>query len=1464
MRIPAFIHCVLLLQLAAAGSAAEPYYAVVISAELRSPGTAHVCHYFTGFSEKVDVSLTLILQAQNITILTMTVEDSKSLSCSPFPVPSPSASEEVGSLQVEIHGDSIHFNNSKKILVKMKEKSTFLQSDKAIYKPGQKVQFRVVTLDDNFLPDSHEYPVVELQDPNNNRIAQWVNVIPRQGIAALSYQLSSEPALGHYTIKVGKYSSTFSVEEYVLPTFEVLIKLPKVVTLLDKSFQFRVCAKYTYGKSVAGKMEASLCRMAFTYSWIAADSPPGKDRCLNLSGLVDHTGCFSAEVSTEAFNLTSMRYDMRLQAKASLEEEGTGVKLSASKSCPISSQITTITFKETRSSYKAGLPFTGTMELKNADGSPGKNKKIYLFVTYHDISENQTYVTDETGRADFTLDTSHWDARVFLKAKYTLEESQYEYGKVSPYHADGILNLEPFFSKSKSFLKIQSQEDPIPCQKEQEVVVDYIIQHKELGEDADRVTFMYLVASSRGLTLFGSKDVMVGKEDVLKGTFTFPLSISMSIAPLAKVLIYALLPEGEVVADRADFHISKCFNNEVNVKFSSQEALPGSDISLHLKAAPRSLCAVRGVDQSVILMKPEAELTVDTVYNLLPTMQFGGYSYKVDDFESYPCVAGMPPPFIPPVRGSRRKRFWIPWFQTEPDAYSLFKETTLKIISNANIKKPVSCMEEVMVASRGMPGSPGVAFAMPGVPNNILPQPAAREEQVRKYFPETWIWDLYPVSDSGTADVPLTVPDTITEWKASMFCTADIGFGLSPTATLRAFQPFFIDLKLPYSVIREETASIKGNVFNYLPNPIKVQVTLMESQEFRVEPCADCQYTSCLGANEGKTFTWLVTALKLGEVNLTVSAEALQTTELCGNEVMVVPAQGRIDTLVKPLLVQPGGLLEEKTQSFLLCGGGDKPVVETISLKIPDHILEGSAWAYVTVVGDIMGTTLQNIDQLIQLPSGCGEQNMVKLAPNIYVLEFLNKTGQVTEEIKSKTVKFLETGYQRQLNYKHDDGSYSAFGKSDPEGNTWLTAFVMKTMSRGPPYIFVPDEIIQQGVNWLKSHQMPNGCFQSVGKLFHTAMKGGVDDAISLSTYITGALLEMGRSSSDPITASALSCLKAAAGNVSSMYTQAMMAYVFTLAMEKELRQTLLEKLEKQAMKSGGQMHWEPITRPVQEKDVYWYKAPSTEVETTAYCLLAYVSNPEIPKADVGKATEIVSWLSKQRNAFGGFSSSQDTVIGLQALAEYSTVTNSATGNVRVHVQSKTGFQEEFHVDKRNRLLLQEKALPDIPGEYEVEASGQGCAYLQATLRYNVPPAKSDVTFALSVVTHPEECSSGEAAKEFEVQVTVRYVGDRVTSNMVIIQVKMLSGYIPVKSSVRELEKLVLVKKTEVTPEEVNIYLEELSGDSVPFNFKVKQDIVVKGLKPATVKVYDYYQTEDHAIAEYNAPCSSEDGGKKD
>lgn len=57
-----------------------------------------------------------------------------------------------------------------------------------------------------------------------------------------------------------------------------------------------------------------------------------------------------------------------------------------------------------------------------------------------------------------------------------------------------------------------------------------------------------------------------------------------------------------------------------------------------------------------------------------------------------------------------------------------------------------------------------------------------------------------------------------------------------------------------------------------------------------------------------------------------------------------------------------------------------------------------------------MGPAIQNLDQLLSMPFGCGEQNMVRFAPNIFILQYLNKTKQLNLEIKDKALKFLTTG----------------------------------------------------------------------------------------------------------------------------------------------------------------------------------------------------------------------------------------------------------------------------------------------------------------------------------------------------------------------------------------------------------------------------------------------------------------------
>ena len=172
--------------------------------------------------------------------------------------------------------------------------------------------------------------------------------------------------------------------------------------------------------------------------------------------------------------------------------------------------------------------------------------------------------------------------------------------------------------------------------------------------------------------------------------------------------------------------------------------------------------------------------------------------------------------------------------------------------------------------------------------------------------------------------------------------------------------------------------------------------------------------------------------------------------------------------------------------------------------------------------GDIMGPTLQNLDSLVRMPTGCGEQNMLGFAPNIFVMQYLSGVNQATTDIVSKATEYMKTGYQRELNYRHDDGSYSAFGKNDESGSMWLTAYVVKSFAQARPFIFVDNADLVKSIAWFQTKQLENGCFPQVGRVLHKSMKGGLANGGSdatLSTFVLISMLEAGmpRSVSEPL-----------------------------------------------------------------------------------------------------------------------------------------------------------------------------------------------------------------------------------------------------------------------------------------------------------------------------------------------------------
>ena len=57
-----------------------------------------------------------------------------------------------------------------------------------------------------------------------------------------------------------------------------------------------------------------------------------------------------------------------------------------------------------------------------------------------------------------------------------------------------------------------------------------------------------------------------------------------------------------------------------------------------------------------------------------------------------------------------------------------------------------------------------------------------------------------------------------------------------------------------------------------------------------------------------------------------------------------------------------------------------------------------------------MGSTVNNLNNLLRMPYGCGEQNMVNFAPDVFITDYLAVTNQLTGAIKTKALNFMEKG----------------------------------------------------------------------------------------------------------------------------------------------------------------------------------------------------------------------------------------------------------------------------------------------------------------------------------------------------------------------------------------------------------------------------------------------------------------------
>ena len=685
-------------------------------------------------------------------------------------------------------------------------------------------------------------------------------------------------------------------------------------------------------------------------------------------------------------------------------------------------------------------------------------------------------------------------------------------------------------------------------------------------------------------------------------------------------------------------------------------------------------------------------------------------------------------------------------------------------------------------------------------------------------------------------------PDTVTTWIGDAFCTSsEFGISVAKEQQLVIDQDFFIDMKLPFSIKRDELLPLNVTAFSKLKEmnlPLKIKV--IESDGYKL---GASEYQVCVKPEDSETQTFTVKAKELNEVNITVEAviESFKGCDLGQDN-----AQGFKDAIQKPIQVRPEGFPVEKVQSEFVCrqAGDEEATIDLTELNIPlDELVEGSARAWVTVSGDVLAPSMNNLDKLVKMPYGCGEQNMISLVPNIYVVKYLEGTGQNKPDLIAKAKKFMKAGYERQeQNYRHKDGSYSIWGPKDEdaEGSVWLTAFVVKAFAQASDYIDIDQENLRQSIGWLKRKQNPDGCFENSGYSY----KFDKDSNVALTASLVIAQLDSSLAPEPEKVeevVEAMKCLQENVKDSSSVYVKALSAYAFALMGEtkSEVTDRWLEHLLTIAKTDQpGKMYWK-----AKENSTV---ITSEDVEISAYVVLTLVKLNKLPEA-----LSVIRWLATQRNAYGGFKSTQDTMIALQALAEYSLKISEEETSLEIEFEHEDTDDDDldFEVTEDNRLLLQMQKLTLDPtksaSKVSVEVEGSGCFMVQSILRYNVKSSPDATSFDLTI--------SQDQADD-KVNFCASYTGTKDKTNMVVIEIELLSGFVPTKDALLSLKNTKAIKKVEYDEKENNIalYFNDMSKSQFCYKFQVQEKNKVEDIQDALAKIYDYYDQNDAFSTKYN------------
>ncbi|KAL3859107.1 hypothetical protein ACJMK2_009340 [Sinanodonta woodiana] len=1421
-------------------------------------------------------------------------------------------------------GSGYIFINTTDLAFEPKQASLFIQLSKPIYKQQQTVQFRVIPILPNLMPKYGSMTIYVL-DPTGFPVRRWLGLQTNAGgFVSQSFQLSDQPNYGNWTIQVDAhgytYNKSFQVEEYWDVRFDINVTVAPYIFDNMQSVSGSIMSNITTGKPVVGQADILLTIIppkrypyltnpmqidnqmdqypqiykAFDYFRGQIGFSFTREEILHKAqqmwpvtqDLIDFELMFNVTAKDWYFNMTQKAFASTVIVNPNVKLIWIGDAVRTFKpDSVLTAHVAVMRFDGTPVLTNDPVLLTKRFTYRTGGGAGGLNQEPEQKIPLNGIASFDIALNREVDKVELTA-TWNNDPRTQI-----------------------ILRATRYYSPSESYITVRtSTENP--------QVNEYMVFHVRTSMYVPKVYYQ-VVASG---------NILIGDElEMISRYKTFAIALSRDMIPMARMVVYYLESTlEEVVVDSLNFFVNGTRSNVVNIVINRGQDFTRDTIQINALADPGSYVAISAMPNELYIRGLNDGLTENNLidelmtydmpakgsYRLLWRLSETEYQYKFFTATGYGIDANttfrdagllvLSDASMPRINNEcDRSNGFLPCF--DGTCYHV------NLTCNGVFDCPNDWADEQ-----------GCVVEDPRYNNRIMNMIERVSRYLRFYEESSWAWQEQFVKPDGQVQIRLNVSKYPLSWVINgLSISRDNGLGLMQRPIkYDATRYMYIIVESPDLIVRGEQIGVRVTVFNYWYNDdyLEVLITMHDGGEdysfVWVEEMGitkaynpktvpgDHQTLVFLEPGESKDIMMPIVSSKVqGEITFTVSASCFMER----------------DSFTKTVRIQPDGVMNYYHTPYLvdMIRYGSETIPD-LQIEVPDQFVvpevryhlyvPGSANARLSLFGDVVTPGFfkdyLTAESIFLKPYGGGEMNMFNFAYNLLTLRFKKANQQLSPETLKTSLSLMNIGLQRQLSYMKDDGSFKMFRDDENSSTVWLTAFVAKTFHEArfgewERDMFIPVELINAMVVWLCSQQNETGAWYPTGPVYDRKLSSIQDSQnqklyghpIPLTAYVLIALYTIG----NDLSGDALRCVdkskQMASEYLSSVGKNTLRGEVFHLAITAyalSLSQQKSRELFDQLWvlrRTGSEFTYFadsniPDNPSAFVNTVRYLKARLEQpneayaVQSTAYALMAHIihNGMGVDTETKFQRDSMMKWLNTMRNYVGGFASTQDTLIAMEALFAYTQVDpnrNVFNMLLKAETSATPDWSSYVYMSKDNYTELQTiSAQQDrVYGTVRVIAQGTGRAMMQLTTTVHVEydnlikKIVNDTEYF--EITNDNIYFTGRNFSVMEMTPCVRwlYTDRSLEAGLTVLEVDIPTGFVVMNDTLRQFVKSGVqsnLKRAEFYDRKVVLYFSHLDTSKTCVPIRADRWYPVANMTiQHKMRVYDYYEPGMYKVAIY-------------